>query len=119
MNDAVAALHVRFEGNPLRRLLLRVKGGLASEFVFVLHGAPPVVKFRVPQAAMCPPTATRRLELLIQLKLIPSRQAVRLAGHPDHSHQLPEHRVCRAALPDGDISGGTPPRLCVYCFHHN
>jgi hypothetical protein len=40
------ALRPRFtcfsEGNPLRRLLLRVKGGLAGEFVLVFHGMPPL-----------------------------------------------------------------------------
>jgi len=41
MDDPVTTLDLSSEGNPLRRLLLRVKGGLVGEFVFVFHGVPP------------------------------------------------------------------------------
>jgi hypothetical protein len=40
VDDPVTALTCASEGNPLRRLLLRVKGGLIGEFVLVFHGEP-------------------------------------------------------------------------------
>ena len=52
------------DGNPLRRLRLRLKGGLVGKFVFGLHGTPPVEATDYHAAWKLPLPSRKLLQLL-------------------------------------------------------
>ena len=96
------------EGYPLRRLLLRVKGGLVGEFVFGFHGRPPEeaseyhISPNFPQrewVAVCGGGALTRVETIRQTS-VPATGRTPLSHAPAHSVvQQGEWDLCQRAFP--------------------